>query len=548
MRDRSILPTTLVLALVLGGCGDRTAVVRCGDESRGVEDIVAEAHRPVYDELRNDPGKLVDTIVRNIVVRHALTASDPTPDELRRLAEADRIHARGQCVALGLKRMLARRGDLDELARKRFEADPDAYTLPESFRLQMIFIPSETPGARRLARKILDQVRSDPGAFAQLARRHSRSKTAAEGGVAGPMPGSAVHPAMREAIGQHRDSDEAFLVAIDRGYYVLRILDYWPPLGGTYGENAAAVRKRVGAELLEETSKRISREIGEDHAIVDDDTVFFDPAVRRSRTVMTIDGTPVTAGDILPAMSDDDTVAGPVLRNEAGAYRKVFLAAMYFECPDKAPGEMAPERLAALRIGDALLDVALERMNDSLEDYVELHRDVLRTDPDWLFDLWVFPRTGDDPYRDLRQNAPLIEVLERGENPDPEAVEAAGALAFPGLNLEENRILRYEPRILQALEQLENGETSGPIRSTRLHAFLVVRREAVTETRPFSLSDPEDRRIIARGFVADNRDEVMDAFFEKTAAGCRIDEKLIEQCVARLSEGPGGESREEDPS
>ncbi len=548
MSDRRIRLAGVSLILVLCACGDRTTVIRCGDESRSVEDIVAEARRSKYHELRNSPGELVDAVIRNSVVRHVLAGPEPTADELRRLQAIGRARARQECVALGLKRMLAKRGDLDQLARERFEADPDAFTLPESFRLQMIFIPSETPGARRLARRLLDEVRSDPNVFEELARRHSRSKTAATGGFAGPMPGSAVHPAMREALDKHRDSKDPFLVEIDRGFYVLRILDYWPPVGGTYEENAAAVRNRVGAKLLEEASQRISLEIGGDHAIVVDDTVFFEPVVGRSRTVMTIDGTPVTAGDILPAMSDGDTVVGPTLRTEAEAYRRTFLAATYFDCPRAEPGEITPERLAALRVGDALLSQTLEQMDGALESYFELHRNVLRTDPAWRFDLWVFPRTGDDPYRDLHRNTPVIDALERGESPDPETVEAAGALVFPGLDLEENRILRYEPRILQALEQLENGETSGPIRSTRLHAFLVVRREAVTEARPLSLSNPEDRRVIARSFIADNRDEVMDAFFEAAAANCRINKKLIEQCVARLSARPAEESRREDPS
>jgi len=544
MTEFRPIAASLAILVLLGACGNEKTVLRCDDSQLGIEDVLTQARRPVYDSLRDHPGELIDAVIRNNVVRHAVTRKPLSPEETRRLEEIRRHRSRSRCVALGIKRRLASGEDLDTVARRRFETDPAAFTLPESFQLQMIFLPADIPDAGGLAGRLLDEVSRNPDAFPELARRYSRSETSSSGGMTRPMPGSAVHPEMRKAIAKHKDSRAPFLLSIDRGFYVLRILEYWPPVEGNYEEIATIARKKVAAELVEEEYREIAREIGVKHSFAMDDAVFFDPAVRMDRVVMNVDGDPVTAGEILGEPGKDDTVAGPLLREEAEAYRRSRMAALFFSCRDEAPSPATADEIIALRLGDVLAGYTSRKMKTALKEYCRLHRDVLQTDPRWNFDLWVLPRKSEDPYRDLREYDAVSTALHAGASPGSDVLKEAGVISFRGLELTEGRILQYEPRLLQILKKLGDNDSSTIIRSIRLHAFLVIRRHGFIEGRPLGLDLPEDRRAVVRHFIESNREDVMDSYFNEVVSDCRINRDLVEECVSRLEAGvSGGGSR-----
>ena len=149
-----------------GGCHREPIEVRFGETLITVEMVIDEARGPAYDTVRDDPAELAEAALRGLVVKKVVTAPPMTDDEAEQLTLAEARGAVQQCVAVELKRLLAARVDLDQESRARFAREPERYTLPESFRLQMIFVPKDAPDAEQLARELLDRIRESPDNFA----------------------------------------------------------------------------------------------------------------------------------------------------------------------------------------------------------------------------------------------------------------------------------------------------------------------------------------------------------------------------------------------
>lgn len=530
--------TCLSLALLLTvACGDSSDVaIRCPSTRLTVNDVIEETRRPAYEIIRNDPAKLVDAVTRALVLKHTLTAEPLGEEEREKLNALNRLHAGQECAELGIKKALASGDTLEAEARARFEADPQAFFLPESFRLQMIFIPLAEPEGQQLARTILREVQHYPERFGKLAQKHSRSETAAGGGFTKPMPGSAVHPDMRRAIGEHQGTDAPFLVETDRGAAILRVLDYWPPVEGSYEQVAATVRKKVGNQLIGELTREISNAVAEEYDIKIENHLFFSPTITSDTPVLHIDGMTSTAGDIIPGMEDSATVTGPVLRAQANHFLRQHEAILHFGCSDSEPHEITATQIMGLRLGPTLSHFVGQSMEDELERYFDIHREAFIRRPQWTLDMWVFPFKGEDRFDDLQGNRDLIEQIRGGRPIEETNARARGIQTFGNITLAENDILGYERSLLPVLENLEDGEFSEVIRSKRVGAFLLIRLGTTVEGQPMTPEDPGDRQVITARFIADNRDTVMDAFYEEALTRCRVDHDLMRQCIENFSE------------
>jgi hypothetical protein len=531
---KACLVPALVVTVSCGGSED--VVIRCGADRLAVDDILSEADRPAYDAVRDDHTQLIDAVIRASVIKLTVLAEDLTEEEREKLKSLNRLHAQQECTGLAIKRTLASGEDLEDEARTRFEADPQAFFLPESFRLQMIFIPKTEPEAPALVRKILREVQDDPTRFAELARRYSRSETAAGGGFTKPMPGSAVHPDMRRAIQENHTTDTPFSVQTDRGANILRVLEYWSSVEGSYEQLASTVRQKVGRQLIEELNQEISAAVAENHQITVEKDLFFSPQITQGTPVISIDDVVYTAGEIIPAMGDGTTVTGPALRNEVRSFQRRHEAVLHFGCLEANAREVDRTQAAPLRLRPILNHFVNESLGDEIERYFAIHREAFYRQPEWTIDLWVFPFKSGDLYRDLQDYGNIIDRVKGGEVIKSDLVEKLGKHTFADITLGEAEMLSYEPSLLPVLGVLADGEISDTVRSRRAGAFLLVRRRAEIEARAMTLEDPQDHRIITARYIADNRDEVMDAFYEEVLSVCRVDQKLVQQCIEAVSE------------
>ncbi|RLE22682.1 MAG: hypothetical protein DRJ65_13385 [Acidobacteria bacterium] len=537
-----ILNAGLVLALLVTvSCsGSDDVVIRCGADYLGVTDILKEAGRPAYDDVRDDPAQLIDTVLRASVIKLAIPAKDLTEEEREQLERLNHLHAQQECTGLAIKRALASGGNLEDEARKRFEADPQTFLLPESFRLQMIFIPKTDPQAPVLVQKVLREAHEDPSRFAELARRYSRSETAEGGGFTKPMPGSAVHPDMRQAIQEHHTTDTPFSVQTDRGTTILRVLEYWPQVEGSYEQVASTVRQEVGRQMIKELHEEISAAVSEKHQITVEKDLFFSPEVTQDTPVMTIDNMVYTAGEIIPEMGDGTKVTGPVLRTQVSSFQRRHEAILHFGCLEADVREANRMQVMPLRLRPILSDFVSGSLGDKIDRYFTIHREAFYRQPEWTFDLWVFPFKSGDLYQDLQAYGTLIDRIKDGSSVDSKMAEEFGVHAFIDVTLGEAELLSYEPSLLFVLAALADGEISDTIRSRRAASFLLIRRHAKIEARPMTPEDPGDRQVITARFIADNRDTVMDAFYEEALTRCRVDHDLMRQCIENLSEEDRG--------
>lgn len=221
----------LLVAIVAGlaaGCGgpQDPVVMRYGSTTVTSDQLLLEARSDRYRGL--PPEQQADFALRQLLMTTHLLADPVGDDERERLQRRNARLASQRCLAVKLKqRVAASPVDMETEAVDYFEAHRGEFSVPDRFVLDLIFIPAEEEGSDALAREVLAQIEREPGRFAELAHAHSRSETAATGGRTRPIPGNAVHPEIRRAVKRHQGSDQPFLVTIDRGHYIVRVVQFW---------------------------------------------------------------------------------------------------------------------------------------------------------------------------------------------------------------------------------------------------------------------------------------------------------------------------------
>lgn len=539
-RCNRVVASGLVALATLGACRGGGGTTPCDDDRLDLNRVLAAAESLRADGWSTDTETLVRAAIRREMVRLRLLDAPLSRQERRLAATQERRATARECARVEMKRRLAALGDLEAEARARWNANPQAYSWPESFRLQMIFIPAGEADGRALARRILSEVTADRASFAELARRYSQSETAASGGFTKPMPGSAVHPSLRRAIGDHSDSDEPFLVEIDRGWYVARVVEFWPPVEGSWQEVAPAVMRRVGAQLLEETFAEISAEVAATYRVRIADELWRLPKVPVSKEVIAYDETALTAADILPGRDPDGSVPGPVLAQAVAEFRRWYEPALYFNCINDAnTTDPSPETVAAMRLVPALREFVAEYLDSELESFVEIHREALYTPDRFVFDLWLLPFAGDDPYADLMRCQDQLDALcgSAGDGPFGEDVQLGSA--FEDVDMTELELRSYDPAVLTALEALEPSQCSGVVRSNRLAACAVVRLDRREQGELLDPADERDRSTIVARYVDGSRDEVLELYGDFLESSCSVDPSFITRCVTELESRTG---------
>jgi len=525
----------VVMIIVAAGCGgpQDPVVMRYGSTVLTDEELLDEARGDQYQGLSHE--QKIDFALRQRLMTAHLVAEPATDGELEVLRRRAARVASQRCLAVKLKQRVAASSiDIETEAQQYFEAHRDEFSVPDRFVLDLIFIPVEDVGSGAVAREVLAEIERDPGRLAELARRHSRSETAATGGRTQPIPGTAVHPEVRRAVVQHRSSDRPFLVTIDRGHYILRVIQFWPEipaeLDDVRPQVVEAVRRQAMDRIYHEAAEQV---LGGSEVEVRTD-LFLAPRVAADESVVSVDGQWFVVRDIYPGMPVDATVAGPQLKSEFFSFRRWLVSSRFFACLEPTDLVIDDGHVAPGRLDRALVDFASERLKDEVLRYHSAHRTALETAPEFTFDLYVFPIAGSDPFAEHTRYRGLMESLQSGEEVDQGRFENTGVAVFTDVVMTDVEVARYDRVLMRTLSKLDEGDISRPVSAADSPVWLMVRLDQKTDPRPLNPYDPGDFTVIAAQYVADSRERVVELLYDAIRGMAEVDEGLMARCVEVL--------------
>ncbi len=119
----------------------------------------------------------------------------------------------------------------EAVLREYYQKNREKFTDPLEVKIQQIFFPvrerssqEETAAVQREAQAILERVRKGED-FAELAKKHSRSPEAREGGVLGYFKRGELMPELEDAGFKLRPGEFSDLVRSPAGFHILRVLE-----------------------------------------------------------------------------------------------------------------------------------------------------------------------------------------------------------------------------------------------------------------------------------------------------------------------------------
>jgi peptidyl-prolyl cis-trans isomerase D len=151
-----------------------------------------------------------------------------------------------------------------------YEQNKQRFADPEEHRASHILInvPAEASdadktAAREKARKILEQVRSNPDKFAALAKEHSQDPGSAErGGDLGFFGRGDMVPPFEEAVFSLNQGQISDLVETDFGFHIIQVTDVKkpdvPPLAQVRDKIAAEIRNQLASRRMSEMAESLT--------------------------------------------------------------------------------------------------------------------------------------------------------------------------------------------------------------------------------------------------------------------------------------------------
>ncbi len=534
-QTRHLWTGALLATLLIAGCsGKGDTVFKLRKIVIDTKNVVSEAHRIELKNMTKADDDLAEQALRNLVLRGLVLEKALDESEKTVLARIARRKADQECITLGKKKELNKRWNLQEESRQAFEENPARFQLPESFRLQMIFLPNHMKNAPALAGKLLRELKAEPGRFADLARTYSQAENASRGGITASMPGSGVAPALRSAISRHSEDRSPFLVKGPGGLFILKILDYWPPPGGTYDQLAARVQEQVSRELMAGLDSEIRAGVEKYNPVSIDQNLFVRPLVGAQESCLRVGQEDVLVSDLLLEENPSFTVTGPQLRKMVRKYRNYRDACSYFDCPEPTPSRPSDVDIVALRMESFLDNYVETRMADELQHFFQIHRGAFRTSPRLRFDAWVFPFAGRSPLEAREAHQSTLDRIIRDEKLEPAFLKEHGGSFFGDVEMSMEQIYSWVPDLAGRILDLEPGKDREIFRSRALHADLILRIKSKTPPRDLEFKRPEDRSIIVRTFIRDNRDEILDSLYQRALKRGRFFRQNLQECRKEL--------------
>lgn len=534
-KTRGLCAGALLATVLIAGCSAKgDAVFRLRKISISASDVMAEANRIGLKKTTKPDGDLAEQALKNLVVRGLVLENGLKNSEKNTLARLARRKADQECITLGMKRELGKRWDLSEECRRAFDENPGRFQLPESFRLQMIFLPNNMENSSALARKLLRRLQAEPKRFADLARKYSQGENASQGGITSAMPGSAVDPSLRSAISAHSKSKSPFLVQAPRGYFILRILDFWPAPGGDFEQLAQQIQERVSRELMAKLDTEIRAEVEKDHPVSIDQDLFLRPLIKADEPCLRIGQEDILVGDLFPQKNEDLRITGPTLAKFVRQYRSYRDAGIYFDCSQKTPPPPSDLDIVALRMESFLEDYVERRMPEELQHFFQIHQGAFRSSPRRRFDLWIFPFSGLSPLEARKAHEPEINRIIRNESIDSRLLKENGGSFFPDVELSVEEIHSWAPDLAARILGIEPGKARVLLRSRMLHADLIFSIKSKTPARDLEFARPDDRSVIVRTFIRDNRDEILENLYQNALQRGHFSRQALEDCRKEL--------------
>lgn len=510
-----------ILVVLIAACpaDDPNTVIRYGEMTVGTEELEHELARGAYAPWSGDPEKRLHLALRALVLQKWAGADPASTDEEDDLMIAQGIVFMGQCVGHRIGEAFSVEGDVNQAAHEYFVNHPGAFDAPERFRLQLIFLPRSQENAESVARELLGEVQADAERFAKLAARHSQSQTAWEGGATKTLDGPSIHPKLRAAVNDHPDGDP-FLVEFDRGWYIVRVLQYIEAVSATFEIARPKVIEVIRTDYEDQLRRQLLEETGTtSFPPLLDETVVQLPWVDGNTPLFSLDNRTIRARHLAPVIPPTETVSGPSIRDAINGLRDLSLFAVNFGCePEAAESSPSPSAVAALRLPERLLTVLMAEHRDELIRFHELHRGALLHPPSYVVDLAIFPYRDADRFADLEFYRPLMDGLASESPPLRAEVESAGAILLEDMEVTEPQIAAYDTDLVPALRTMATGLYSEYAASDPAQAFLMVRLDTRQGTRPLSIDDEADLEIIARALLAAEPDTALDAVYHGLTA------------------------------
>lgn len=242
---------------------DNTEVARRGDAVVTMLDVDA-ALLLVPERMRanvmNSPKRIEELIDRLLINRQiALEGHEKKLDESKLFQQAvkqqeERLLTEARLIDLRTKMDI---GDVETLARERYQVNPDAYALPGATSARHILIATKERSdeeARKLADSVYAKVMAGED-FTALVKQYSDdpSKTSNEGLIPGADSDS-MDPAFAEAVKQLKAPGDISPVTKSRfGYHIIKLVDRVPPRPRSFDQ----VKEKIVTEL--ENSMRDAR-------------------------------------------------------------------------------------------------------------------------------------------------------------------------------------------------------------------------------------------------------------------------------------------------
>lgn len=480
----------------------------------------------------------VEAALRSVMLRVWAENQPMEPAERDRLVRIWRNHRISECIDANLKRHFNSAGDIVDLARDFFTTHREEFDEPERFLLQMIFLPADDPRTPRLAAELLAELRREPDRFGELARAHSRSRTASRDGETGVLVGTAVHPSLRAAVASHRGSDAPFRVDTERGVYILRVLGYVDPVEASFNVVQMAAIQRVQGELAEELFATVAEEIESAHRVEVDDRVFLDPSPEPDTVVYRFDDREYLVRDLFDNPSAVAHATGPMVRALFQKHQRWLYFSEHFGCTSEvAGGQPTDLELAELRLPDLLRAYAAEHLEDRVVAWAD-ELDLTRS-RSYTLDLYVLPFLTSDPYADLVAYRPAIDAIRAGATPATVLRNAPDVIVADNLEIDEEALLSYERTLLSGLRLLEEGACSDYLTSRSLGAFLVVCMTEKRDERPIDPDAPQDLEWALDRYMARNGEQVASALLDDIGDRFRVNRSAVDAVAAELAPPTG---------
>ncbi len=295
----------LVALLLLHGCDavgrkapeDDLAVFEGGAVSR------IELQRWARERLgsRRPSAEQRTALLRELAGRKIVALSKADHPEV--LAAARRAEESYRIEALRARRGWERLAVTEDEIRSYYDAHPEAFSRPETLRLQHIFLgvdpTREEVDQRQMLRVRLEQIRrlAEQGHdFGELARRYSDSADREAGGWMALERGApAIDSFMREVWGL-REGQISRIVESDSGFHLARLETRVPATSRPLEEVEEAVRAKVRQERLHRLEEEFRIAAAEQHGLERFYSRLRDRTAREATVLLRAAGQEVTLG------------------------------------------------------------------------------------------------------------------------------------------------------------------------------------------------------------------------------------------------------------